>query len=330
MEPLTWIISLVVISIVFDFLNGFNDSANIAATIISSRSMSARTALNIAAIAGFAGPFIFGVAVAKTIGSDIVLPHFITIEALAAALLSACAWFIITWINKIPSSPSHALIGGLLGALLISSGIKAIAVKGFIKVLAALFFSPVAGLVLSWILMKIIYRLLKNATPDANNLFKLGQYPTAIALAASNAANDAQKSMGIIALALMATGYQQDFFVPLWVVLVCAGSKSLGSFIGGWRIIRMMGTKFYKIKPIHSFTSQLASSVVIISSSLLGGPVSTTQVVSMAIVGAGAGERISKVRWMVLKDIFLSWLLTIPFTALLAIPVYLLIKFLFH
>lgn len=330
MEPFTWIALLVAISIVFDFLNGFNDSANIAATIISSRSMSARTALNIAAIAGFAGPFIFGVAVAKTIGSGIVLPHFITIEGLIAAVLSACTWFIITWINKIPSSPSHALIGGLLGALLISSGVKAIIIKGVIKVFIALFFSPVAGLILSWVLIKVIYRLLKNATPNANNFFKLGQYPTAIALAASNAANDAQKSMGVIVLGLIATGYQQEFFVPLWVILICAGAKSLGSFIGGWRIIRMMGTTFYKIKPIHSFTSQLASSVVIISSSLLGGPVSTTQVVSMSIVGAGAGERISKVRWMALKDIFVSWILTIPFTTLLAIPVYLLIKFLFH
>jgi PiT family inorganic phosphate transporter len=221
------------------------------------------------------------------------------------------------------------LIGGLIGALIISSGIKGLAIKGIIKVFAALFFSPIIALVVTWLTMKIIYRLLKNATPGANNFFKLGQYPTAIALAASNAANDAQKSMGIITLALIATGFQKDFFVPMWVILICAGAKSMGSFIGGWRIIRMMGTKFYKIQPIHSFTSQLVSSVVIIISSILGGPVSTTQVVSMSIVGAGAGDRVSKVRWIVLKDIFLSWMLTIPITALLAIPIFLLIKFIF-
>jgi PiT family inorganic phosphate transporter len=330
MDPATWIIVLIVISIAFDVLNGFNDSANIAATIISSRSMSVRTALTIASIAGFAGPFIFGFAVAKTIGSGIVIPQFITIQILVAALISACIWSIITWAYGIPSSSSHALIGGFIGAVIISSGINALLAKGLIKVFIALLFSPVAGLLFGWLTIKVIHRLLKNATPNANYFFKLGQIPTAIALASGNGANDAQKTMGIITLALITTGYQQQFFVPLWVVLICAGAKCLGSFIGGWRIIRTMGTKFYKIKPIHSFTSQLASSIVIIISSLLGGPVSTTQVVSMSIIGAGAGERLSKVRWLALKEIVLSWIFTIPFTAALAIPVYLLLKYFFH
>lgn len=330
MDAATWIIILIIISVTFDFFNGFNDSANIAATIISSRSLSVRTALTIASIAGFAGPFVFGVAVAKTIAGDIVIPQFITIQILVAGLISASIWSIITWAYGIPSSPSHALIGGLIGAVIISSGIKALMAKGLIKVLIALLFSPVAGLLLGWLTIKIIHRLLKNATPRANYFFKLGQIPTAIALASSNGANDAQKTMGIITLALITTGYQQHFFVPLWVVLVCASAKSLGSFIGGWSIIRTMGTKFYKIKPIHSFTSQLVSSIVIIISSFLGGPVSTTQVVSMSIVGAGAGERLSKVRWMTLKDILLSWIITIPLTAVLAIPIYLLLKYFFH
>lgn len=330
MDAATWIIVLIIISVTFDFFNGFNDSANIAATIISSRSLSVRTALTIASIAGFAGPFIFGVAVAKTIAGDIAIPQFITIQILVAGLISASIWSIITWAYGIPSSPSHALIGGLVGAVIISSGIKALLAKGLIKVLIALLFSPIAGLVLGWLTIKIIHRLLKNATPRANYFFKLGQIPTAIALASSNGANDAQKTMGIITLALMTTGYQQHFFVPLWVVFVCASAKSLGSFIGGWRIIRTMGTKFYKIKPIHSFASQLVSSIVIITSSFLGGPVSTTQVVSMSIVGAGAGERLSKVRWLTLKEIFLSWIITIPFTAVLAIPIYLLLKYFFH
>lgn len=330
MDALTWVIILIVTALIFDFFNGFNDSANIAATIISSHSMRPRTALAIAALAGFAGPFVFGVAVAKTIGNDITIPQFITIQVLVAALISACIWNIITWAYGIPSSSSHSLIGGLIGAVIISSGIKALLAKGLIIVGAALLFSPVAGLFFGWLMMKLIHRLLKNATPKANYFFKFGQIPTAIALASGNGANDAQKTIGIIILALITAGYQQQFFVPLWVILICAGAKSLGSLVGGWRIIRTMGTRFYKIKPIHSFTSQMASSIVIIVSSLFGGPVSTTQVVSMSIIGAGAGERLSKVRWLALKDIFLSWIFTIPFTALLAILIYLLLKFFFH
>jgi PiT family inorganic phosphate transporter len=330
MDPFLWIIVLIIIALAFDFLNGFNDSANMVATIISSRSMSVQSALSMAAIAEFAGPFIFGVAVAKTIGNGIIIPQFITIEILVAALISACIWSIITWAYGIPSSSSHALIGGLIGAVIISSGIKALMSKGLITVFIALLFSPVAGFLFGWLTMKITLHLLKKATPGANYFFKLGQIPTAITLALSHGANDAQKTMGIISLALVATGYQQQFFVPLWVVLICASAISLGTLTGGWRIIRTMGTKFYKIKPIHSFTSQLASSVVIIISSLFGGPVSTTQVVSMSIIGAGAGERLSKVRWLVLKEIFLSWILTIPFTAVLAIPIHLLLKLFFH
>ena len=330
MDSATWIIILITISLVFDFLNGFNDSANMVATIISSRSMSGRSALTMAAIADFCGPFIFGVAVAKTIGSGIVVPEFITIQVLVAALVSACIWNVITWSYGIPSSSSHALIGGLIGAVIICGGIKALMAKGLVKVFVILFFSPVVGLFFGWLTMKLTYRLLKNAKPNANYFFKLGQIPTAIALALSHGANDAQKTMGIITLGLITTGYQEQFSVPVWVILICAGAISLGTFTGGWRIIRTIGTKFYKIKPIHSFTSQLASSIVIIVSSLFGGPVSTTQVVSMSIMGAGAGERLSKVRWLILKDILLSWILTIPFTAVLAIPVYLLIRLFFH
>jgi PiT family inorganic phosphate transporter len=330
MDAFTWIVILVVISLLFDFLNGFNDSANMVATLISSRSMSGRNALTMAAIADFCGPFIFGMAVAKTIGSGIAIPQFITVEMLIAALLSACIWNLITWKHGIPSSSSHALVGGLIGALLIGAGAKAIMTQGLIKIFIALLFSPVIGLFFGWVSMKLTLRLLKNATPNANYFFKWGQIPTAITLALSHGANDAQKTMGIITLGLITTGYQQEFSVPYWVMLACAGAISIGTFTGGWRIIKTMSTKFYKIKPIHSFTSQLASSVVIIASSLLGGPVSTTQVVSMSIMGVGAGERLSKVRWLVLKEIVLSWILTIPVTTVMAIPIYLIIQLLLH
>ena len=325
-----WLIALISIALIFDFLNGFHDSANVVATIISSRTLSGKKALMMAALANFAGPFIFGVAVANTIGHGIAVSEFITIQVLIAALVSACIWNLVTWFFGIPASSSHALIGGLIGAVFIGGGVHALISKGIIKVFAALFISPIIGLLFGWLAMKIIYLFLKRATPKADYVFKLGQIPTAIAMALSHGANDAQKTMGVITLGLVTTGYQKEFSVPTWVILISASAICLGTFGGGWRLIKTLGVKFYKIKPIHSFASQFASAVVIITASIFGGPVSTTQVVSMAIMGAGAGERISKVRWLVLKNIFLSWVLTIPVTALLSIPIYWLIKLLSH
>lgn len=325
-----WLIILIVISLTFDFLNGFHDSANVVATIISSRTLSGKTALLLAGLANFAGPFIFGVAVAKTIGHDIAVSEFITIQVLIAALISACIWNLVTWFFGIPASSSHGLIGGLIGAVLIGGGIHAIITKGIVKVFIALFFSPLIGLFFGWLVIKVTYLFLKKASPKADYFFKFGQIPTAIAMALSHGANDAQKTMGVITLGLVITGYQKEFTVPYWVIIISATAICLGTFGGGWRLIRTLGAKFYKIKPIHSFSSQFASALVIITASIFGGPVSTTQVVSMSIMGAGAGERISKVRWMVLKNIFLSWVLTIPVTALLSILIYLLIRSFSH
>ncbi len=325
-----WLITLIGIALTFDFLNGFHDSANVVATIISSRTLSGTKALLLAGLANFAGPFIFGVAVAKTIGHDIAVSEFITIQVLIAALISACVWNLVTWFFGIPASSSHALIGGLIGAVFIGGGIHAIIAKGVIKVFIALFVSPIIGLVFGWLAIKLIYVFLKNASPRADYIFKLGQIPTSIAMALSHGANDAQKTMGIITLGLVITGYQKEFTVPAWVILISATAICLGTFGGGWRLIKTLGAKFYKIKPIHSFASQFASAAVIITASIFGGPVSTTQVVSMSILGAGAGERISKVRWRVLKNIFLSWVLTIPITALLSMPIYFLIRLLSH
>lgn len=330
MDSISWIVTLICIALIYDFISGLNDSANIAASIISSRSLGPRIALGIAALGGLIGPFIFGVAVAQTISSGVALPQFLTIEVLVAASLSAAVWSLITWAYGIPSSSSHALIGGLIGGVMASTGISAIDLSSLAIVLFALFFSPIAGLIFGWLTIKLTYRLLRNATPKVNYFFKTGQIPTAIALASGNGANDSQKTMGIITLGLMATGFQEQFFVPLWVVIICACAKSISSFIGGWRVIKTLGTKFFRIRPIHSFCSQLASSIVIIASSLLGGPVSTTQVVSMSIIGAGAGERISKVRWKVLNEIFSSWLLTIPVTAVISSLAYISLRIVFH
>jgi len=316
------------LALFFDFLNGFHDSANVVATIISSRAMSPRGALAMAAIAEFAGPFIFGVAVATTIGNEVVHAETINIQVVMAALLSASLWNLLTWLLGLPSSSSHALIGGLVGAVVVSSGLSAIQAAGLIKVVAALFLSPLVGFIVGAIIMYLLIWLTKDATPAANIFFKFGQMPTALALALSHGANDAQKTMGIITMGLVILGFQSHFYVPWWVVLLSASAIALGTALGGWRIIRTLGAKFYRVRPIHSFASQLSSAAVILTSSLLGGPVSTTQVVSSSILGVGAAQRISQVRWNILYEIFLAWFLTIPLTAGLAALLYLAIKLL--
>lgn len=318
MSPLTILLILIVLALIFDFLNGFHDSANVVATIISSRAMTARAALTLAAIAEFIGPFLFGVAVAKTIGTGVAVPESLTIAVALAALLSASLWNIVTWYLGIPSSSSHALVGGIVGAVAISSGLGAIRLAGIAKIGLALFISPLIGFGVGYLIMGLTRWMMRDATPKANVFLKNVQIPTVIALALSHGANDAQKTMGVITLGLVALGFQKTFAVPWWVILLSSMAIAGGTAVGGWRIISTLGGKFYRIRPIHSFTSQLTSGVVILTASLLGGPVSTTQVVSMSILGAGAAERKSQVRWGVLNDIALAWVLTLPVTATLA------------
>lgn len=326
MTPTALILLLIAISLVFDFLNGFHDSANVVATIISSRAMSPRSALTLAAIADFTGPLIFGVAVAKTIGSEVAHPGAITIAVVLAALLSASTWNIATWYFGIPASSSHALIGGILGAVAIGSGFGALETSGLVKVALALFTSPVIGLVAGFVVMTLMRGAASNATPKINGFFKRAQLPAGFLLALSHGANDAQKTMGIITLGLVVLGFQSTFEVPWWVVLLSASAIASGTASGGWRIIATLGRKFYRIRPIHSLSTQVASGAVILSASLLGGPVSTTHVVSMAVLGVGAAERVSQVRWGILKEIVMAWLLTIPATAGLAALLYLVIR----
>ena len=314
----TTLIVLVALSLIFDLLNGIYDSSNIVATMISSRAFSPRTALAVTAIAEFFGPFLFGVAVAKTIGHDIVDPASISITVIFAALSSAIIWNLTTWFLGIPSSSSHALIGGLIGAVAVDSGFSAIQFSGLDKVLFSLFASPLIGFVGGFLFIRLVFLLSRNATPRINWFFKRSQILTAIALAFSHGANDAQKTMGVITLGLVTTGYLDSFVVPTWVIVTSAGAIALGTALGGWRLIRTLGAKFYKIKPVDGFSSQVASAAVILGASILGGPVSTTQVVSSTIMGVGAAERVSKVRWGVAGDIAIAWLVTIPSTALVA------------
>jgi PiT family inorganic phosphate transporter len=315
---------LLVLALFFAFLNGFQDSANVVATIISSRAMSARAALRIAAIGNFAGPFLFGVAVARTIGREIVEADAITVTVLYAALAGASLWSLFTWRLGIPSSSSPALVGGIMGAVLVGSGAAAIKLSGLLLIAAALFISPLIGFVAGAILMRLIVWLVRGATPRANLVFKMAQVPTAIVLSLSHGTNDGQKTMGVITLGLVILGYQSEFSVPFWVTLVTAAAIGIGTAAGGWRIIRTLGGRFYKIRPVHSFTSQLTSGIVVMVASLLGGPASATQVVSSSILGVGAAQRVSQVRWSVLKDIVIAWLLTVPASAGLGAAFYLL------
>lgn len=319
------LLTLVALSLTFDFLNGFQDSANIVATMISSRAMTPKAALFIAASANFVGPFIFGVAVAETIGKKVTAPNNITIAVVLAALLSASLWNIFTWAFGIPSSSSHALIGGIIGAVFLESGYQVLNANGLLLIGTSLFLSPLLGFIFGLMIMRLTLKMVRNATPKIDRFFKIGQIPTAVVLALGHGTNDAQKTMGIITLGLVTLGQQATFHIPVWVKIASAFAIAAGTATGGWRIIHTLGGKFYRIRPIHSLTSQIASTSVIIGSSLFGGPVSTTHVVSSSIIGVGAGQRKSQVRWGVLKEIMIAWFLTVPVTAglsaLLYIPI---------
>lgn len=317
---------LITLAIIFDLSNGIHDSSNLVATMISSRAMSPKSALFLASIANFVAPFIFGVSVAKTIGEDIVDPKTITLKIILAALLGAIIWNLITWYFGIPSSSSHALVGGFLGSVIIKYGFDMIKTAGIIKILIFLMISPILGLIFGYLFMRIILLLSKGASPKINIFFKKIQIVTTTALSLSHGTNDAQKTMGIITMALVTAKQLQEFIVPGWVIFISALAISLGTFFGGWKLIKTLGGKFYKIRPVHSFAAQLSSSFIILGAALLGGPVSTTHVVSSSILGVGSAERLSKVRWGVVKNIAMTWIITIPFSSLIAAGLYYIIN----
>jgi PiT family inorganic phosphate transporter len=240
--------------------------------------------------------------------------------------VGAIVWNLITWYLGIPGSSSHALIGGMVGAVMIGAGPAAIKFGGLNIVLIALFVVPLIGFIFSFITTRLIYFLVRGASPRVNEFFKRGQWITALVLAFGQGTNDAQKTMGIIALSLVIGGILPTFQVPGWVVAVSAAVIALGTSLGGWRLIRTLGGKFYKIRPLHSFSTQLSSAGVIVASSLAGVPVSASQVVSSAIIGVGSAERASQVRWSVAEEIITAWLITIPASGLLAAGMYWLLQ----
>jgi PiT family inorganic phosphate transporter len=318
--------AIIASGLLFDFLNGFHDSSNVVATVISSRAMRPRVALTMAAIAHFCAPFLFGVAVATTLGKDVVDPSAVSPNVILASVVASVLWNLITWWLGMPSSSSHALVGGLLGAAVFAQGLEIVQIRGLAKVLLALFFSPPLGMLAGYLIMRIVLFSARNASPRVSIVFKRLQIVTSLALSLSHGTNDAQKTMGILTMGLVSIGIQKTFEVPLWVVAASASAIALGTLLGGWRLIRTLGGRIVRIRPIHGFTSQIASASVILSAALIGGPVSTTQVVGSAIMGVGAAERISKVRWQVGREMVVTWLITIPVTAALSALFYLLLR----
>jgi len=320
------LVIFIAIALAFDFLNGFHDSANVVATAIASRALTPRTALAMTALTNLIGPFLFGVAVATTIGNEVVSAEAMTIPVAMAALVSAIIWNLLTWWLGIPSSSSHALIGGFIGAAIAGYGFGAIHLEGLSIVLIGLFASPVIGMFFGWAFMRLTLFFGQWMTRRINVFFRRGQWITAATLGLSHGTNDAQKTMGIMAMGLVAFGIIDEFYVPAWVIAASAVSIAAGTALGGWRLIRTMGSGFYRIRPVHAFNSQIASAVVILGSALLGAPVSTTQVISSSIVGTGAAQRVPMVRWRLAGNILIAWIVTIPFTGLLGIVTYWLIS----
>jgi PiT family inorganic phosphate transporter len=279
--------------------------------------MSPRAALTMSALTNFAGPFLFGVAVATTIGEEVLAEEAVTIPVAMAALGSAIIWNLLTWWLGLPSSSSHALIGGFVGAAIAGYGWSAVLPEGMVKVIIGLFISPFLGLGLGWLVMRWVLAIGKVLSPRANVFFLRSQWLTTLALGLSHGTNDAQKTMGILAMGLVAFGVLPTFYVPTWVIFLSASAMALGTALGGWRLIRTMGAGFFRVRSTHAFSSQVASFSVIMGAALWGAPVSTTQVISSSIVGAGSAERINKVRWTVAQQIVMAWLLTIPSTGLL-------------
>jgi len=317
---LVFVIALVFIALVFDFINGFHDAANSIATIVSTRVLSPRHAVMLAALFNFVAAFFIGVQVAKTIGTGIVNPSIIENHLILAALLGAIIWNLITWYYGLPSSSSHALIGGLIGAGLVKGGTAVLVWQGIIKTAVFIVLSPTIGLVLGFIFMVIVLNLSRNSSVSRSEaLFRKLQLVSAAIYSLSHGMNDAQKTMGIIAMVLFSSGFMGPVFhIPFWVMISCYLVIAMGTMAGGWRIVKTMGTKITKLRPMGGFCAETAAAFSIIGASIAGIPVSTTHTITGAIMGVGSTHRLTAVRWGIAGTIVWAWILTIPITALIS------------
>jgi inorganic phosphate transporter, PiT family len=314
------IISLIFLALVFDFLNGFHDSANSIATVVSTRVLSPRYAVMWAAFFNFISFLFFGLHVANTIGKGIVDIGLIDQALIFGALFGACGWNIITWYFGLPTSSSHALIGGMIGAALVKAGPKALIWQGILKTVTFIFVSPVLGLILGLGLGIVVYWLFRRSSPTkVDHVFRKGQLVSAAFYSLGHGTNDAQKTMGIIASLLFSAGLLgKTFYIPFWVVISCQFAIALGTMFGGWRIVKTMGQKVAKLKPVDGFCAEFGSAITLFMASALGIPVSTTHTITGAIMGIGSLRRLSAVKWGVAGRIVWAWIITIPCAALLA------------
>jgi PiT family inorganic phosphate transporter len=323
MSSLTILIAIIFVALIFDFLNGFHDAANSIATVVSTRVLSPRLAVAWAAFFNFVAAFVLGTHVAKTIGKGMIDLSVVTQEVIAAGLVGAILWNLLTWWWGIPVSSSHALIGGYAGAAVAKAGFGALLLGGWAKPLTFIVLAPVIGLSLGLALMIGVYWTLRRWRPDrVDRFFRKGQLLSAACYSLGHGGNDAQKTMGIITGLLVARGYLEKFEVPLWVILVSHAAIALGTLFGGWRIVKTMGSKITKLQPMGGFCAETAGAITLVGATLGGIPVSTTHTITGAIMGVGATKRLSAVKWGVAGRIVWAWILTIPIAATVAAGAY--------
>jgi inorganic phosphate transporter, PiT family len=322
------IIFLILLALFFDFLNGFHDSANSIATVVSTRVLSPRLAVIWAAFFNFIAFLFFGLHVANTIGKGIIDIAIVDNGIIFGALMGACGWNIITWYFGLPTSSSHALIGGMIGAALVKAGTGSLVSKGILKTVSFIFISPIVGLTLGLAMGIAVYWLFRKSSPaKVDHIFRKGQLVSAALYSLGHGGNDAQKTMGIIASLLFSAGLLgQTFHIPFWVVVSCHSAIALGTMFGGWRIVKTMGQKVAKLKPVDGFCAESGAAITLFVSTFFGIPVSTTHTITGAIMGIGSVKRISAVRWGVARTIVWAWILTIPCSALISALSYTLVR----
>jgi inorganic phosphate transporter, PiT family len=323
-----FIFFLILLALVFDFLNGFNDSANSIATVVSTRVLTPRHAVLWAAFFNFIAFLFLGLHVANTMGKGIVDVNVIDPYIILATLVGACLWDIIAWYLGLPTSSSHALIGGLVGSALVKAGPDALVLKGLFKTVAFIFISPTVGLILGLSIGTIVYRFFKRSSPlHVDHVFRKGQLVSAALFSLGHGGNDAQKTMGIIAGLLFSAGLLgEKFYIPFWVVISCQAAIALGTMFGGWRIVKTMGQKIAKLKPVDGFCAESGAAISLFVTTAMGIPVSTTHTITGAIMGVGSLRRLSAVRWGVAGRIIWAWVLTIPCSATVSAATYLIFR----
>ncbi|WP_457814059.1 inorganic phosphate transporter [Sinorhizobium meliloti] len=314
------LVGLIAVALFFDFLNGLHDAANSIATIVSTRVLRPQYAVFWAAFFNFIAFLFFGLHVAETLGTGIIDPGIVTPQVIFAALMGAITWNIVTWVFGIPSSSSHALIGGLVGAGLAKTGFSSIVWQGLLKTAGAIVMSPGIGFVLALLLVLIVSWLFVRQTPFAvDSTFRVLQFVSASLYSPGHGGNDAQKTMGIIAVLLFSQGYLgSEFYVPFWVVITCQAAIALGTLFGGWRIVHTMGSKITKLNPMQGFCAETGGAITLFAATWLGIPVSTTHTITGAIIGVGAARRVSAVRWGLAGNIVVAWVITMPAAALIS------------